>query len=413
MALREELEDVGKLLCFQLVYYLVKCIPAKAKSRRLLLVKTDEIGDYVLVRNFLGKFRESPVYKDHQITFIGNSIYRELFEAYDTGIVDEVIWLDKKRFRRDMTYRFDFLKKVRKAGFTDAINLVYSRSFRTDDLLIEVSTAANKIGMKTADFPRSKPERMLTPKGIYHHLLDNGDDALFDAIRNARFIEKITETAIHPVTTTIPVSVVSNHTTGAHPPPVGTYFVVFPGSGHKEKKWLAAHFAIVARQIADTFGLIPVVCGSEGDRPDCEDFIKEWKKIAEEPAGQLIDFTGKTTLPQFVAILAGAACTISVDTGAVHLAAAVQCPVFALFSGLHYGRFAPYPPDIGPCFYPVYPDSIDVMIKDGSISDNRDIALGLVKTIPPQKLIDKIYGCLPASFAINNFSNTGARPPIL
>jgi ADP-heptose:LPS heptosyltransferase len=390
MAFREELEDVGKLLCFQLVYYLVRCIPAKAKTQRLLLVKTDEIGDYVLARNFLGKFRESPLFKDHHITFIGTGGCRQLFETFDAGIADETIWLDKKRFRRDMIYRFSILRKVRKAGFTDAVNLVYSRSFRVDDLLIDVSTAANKIGMKTADYPRSKPERMLTPKGIYQHLLDNGDDSLFDAIRNARFIEQITKTSIQPVTTAIPTSITGGATSVVQPPPAGAYFVVFPGSGQEEKKWPAAHFATVARHIS-TFGLIPVVCGSEGDRPDCEDFIKEWEKSTERPAVQLIDFTGKTSLPQFATVLSGAACTISVDTGAVHLAAAVQCPVFALFSGLHYGRFAPYPPEIAPRFYPVYPDSTDVMIRDGRIKqDNRYIPLGLVKTIPPQKLIDKI-----------------------
>jgi ADP-heptose:LPS heptosyltransferase len=94
---------------------------------------------------------------------------------------------------------------------------------------------------------------------------------------------------------------------------------------------------------------------------------------------------------QFLAVLREAGCLLSVDTGAIHLAAAVQCPVFALFSGLFYGRFSPYPAEIAPRFYPVYPAKIDVLIADGSIIDQHyRIPIDLIKTIPPEKLIDKI-----------------------
>ena len=134
-----------------------------------------------------------------------------------------------------------------------------------------------------------------------------------------------------------------------------------------------------------------------GDKPDCDEFIEAWGKSTSpgaSPERCLIDYTGKTSLPQFLSILSAAFCIISVDTGSVHLAAAVQCPVFALFSGLHYGRFAPYPAEIAPRFYPVYPDTIEGWIADGSIKDKSDIPLDLVKTIPPQKVIDKINACL-------------------
>lgn len=378
MALREELEDVGKLLCFQLVYYLVKCIPAKPKNRRLLLVKTDEIGDYVLVRNFLGKFRESPLFKDHRITFIGNSIYRELFEAYDTGTVDEVIWLDKKRFRRDMAYRFVFLKKVRKAGFTDAINLVYSRTWRVDDLLIAVSTAARKIGMKTAHLPASKMERALTPKHIYDELPDTGEQSLFEAYKNARFIGQLVHSTIEPVSIQMDAFVSS----GAFALP-SPYFIIFPGSGNKERNWPIAYFCEVANFIVDSYGLQPVVCGSPGDKDEAAAFIRAFGR-------PVTDLTGKTSLPEFLSVLKTAKCLVSVDTGAVHMAAAVKCPVFGLFSGLYYGRFAPYPREIAADFTAIYPDEIDEQIRTGHLPDINTIPIGLLRKIRPEKVIDSI-----------------------
>ncbi len=378
MALREELEDVGKLLCFQLVYYLVKCIPAKAKKQRLLLVKTDEIGDYVLVRNFLGKFRTSPVYKDHRITFVGNSIYRELFEAYDTGIADEVIWIDKKRFRRDMTYRFDILKKVRKAGFTDAINLVYSRTWRLDDLLMAVSTATRKIGMKSAHLPASKVEQALTPKHIYEELPDTGEQSIFEAYKNARFIGQVVHSTIEPVSIQIDAVVGS----GAFSLP-SSYFIIFPGSGSKERNWPIPYFCEVANFIADSYGLQIVVCGSAGDKEEAAAFIRTFGR-------PVTDLTGKTSLPEFMSVLKTAKCLVSVDTGAVHMAAAVNCPVFGLFSGLYYGRFAPYPKEIAPDFTAIYPDEIDEQIRTGHLSDINTIPIGLLRNIQPEKVINSI-----------------------
>ena len=55
---------------------------------------------------------------------------------------------------------------------------------------------------------------------------------------------------------------------------------------------------------------------------------------------------------------------LSVDTGSVHLAAAVGCPVAGIFNGSQYKRFAPYPKDIAPAFYAVYPDAVERELSD-------------------------------------------------
>jgi ADP-heptose:LPS heptosyltransferase len=121
--------------------------------------------------------------------------------------------------------------------------------------------------------------------------------------------------------------------------------------------------------------------------PDCAAFIREYN-------GPLLDLTGKTDLVQMLTVLKNAACLISVDTGSVHLAAAVQCPVFAIFNGRHYGRFAPYPKEIASRLYPVYPDEIDELLKKNIPFDTDTVAMDLVKKVPPEKLIaviDRYY----------------------
>jgi ADP-heptose:LPS heptosyltransferase len=343
-----------------------------------MIVKTDEIGDYVLIRNLLRYFKSSPKYSDHRIIFVGNSIFRPLFDRYDAAVADETIWLDKKKFMQNISYRFGFLRRIRRAGASIAINLVYSRNFRFDDVIMAVTTASDRIGMDSASRLIPPFERKLTPGHIYTKTEDSGPETLFDTIRNAGFIGKLLERQPLPWSTLIPE--VDDISSFSLP---DSYFVIFPGSGIKIKKWPPSCFAAVTKHIVQQYRLNPVVCGSPADTAECAAFLDAYD-------GQVVDLCGKTSLPQMLTVLKRAACLISVDTGAVHLAAAVGCPVFALYNGAHYGRFAPYPKEIALDFYPVYPDRIDEIIRTGSATDFETIPLDLLKTITPGKMIGYI-----------------------
>lgn len=373
------MKDFLKLTFYQLIYHLLRFVPKRREPKHLLLVKTDEIGDYILARNHMSLFRETGPYKDYKITFVGNSLFKSLFELYDRQVADEVIWLDKKKFRADLKYRYNILRQIRKVPASDAISLVYSRFWRKDDVIIALSAATARTAMKSDSRLIPPYERWLTPRNVYTRLEESGEETLFDAVRNARYIEKVLDLAPRPVTTSIDVR--ADIASFALP---DAYFVVFPGSGIPEKKWPAARFAEVTRHLTSRYALMPVVCGSAGDSADCSEFIREY-------ALPVVDLTARTSLPQLLGVLRDAACLLSVDTGSVHLAAAVGCPVFALYSGLHYGRFAPYPADIASRFYPIYPDSFEKLRKEkGDALDYELIPLDLLKEIPAAKVIAAI-----------------------
>ncbi len=360
-----------------MIYYLVKLFPARSRPQNLLLIKTDEIGDYVLFRHLLKIIRESPEFKHHRITFIGNKIFRPLFEYYDSETVDAVLWLDKKEWRRNFLYRYRFLKTVRGVPASVVINFVYSRSFRTDDVLAAISPAARRMGMKANDINITTWERRLAPRNIYTTLLESGPETMFDAIRNVLFAQQALRLRSIDVAIDIPVT---EDIRSFNLP--DQYFVVFPGSGGPLRKWPAVNFARTARFLVEQYGLVPVVCGSAADEADCRDFVDAFQ-------GPLVNLCGSTTLPQLLGVLKKAACLVSVDTGSVHLAAAVGCPVFAVFSGKFYGRFAPYPSELAPRFYAVFPDSTDrLILRPGT--DFYKIPIELVKEVPAEKLIDVI-----------------------
>lgn len=389
------LKDFLKLTLYQAVYHVLRCIPAGRGDRHLLVVKTDEIGDYVLARHFLSLFRKAGPYKDYKITFVGNIAFRQLFELYDRDTADETIWLDKRKFRSDLAYRWRFLLTIRRLPVSDAVSLVYSRLWRKDDVIIALSGAKEKIGMRHNTRMVAGLERRLTPDPIYTRLEDTGEETLFDALRNARFVEKVLGLPPQPVSTAIDVRMAIDE-----PSLPANYFVVFPGSGLPEKKWPADAFAAVARHIAGRYGLQPVVCGSSADRADCDAFIREY-------GAPVADLAGKTSLPQLLSILKNAACLISVDTGSVHLAAAVGCPVFGLFNGLHYGRFAPYPAAIAPQFYPIYPISFERLREKDPAPDYESIPFRILREITPGQVIATVDAHLPVIITFKQSTREG------
>jgi ADP-heptose:LPS heptosyltransferase len=81
---------------------------------------------------------------------------------------------------------------------------------------------------------------------------------------------------------------------------------------------------------------------------------------------------------------------LSVDTGSVHLAAAVDCTVFGIYNGSQYGRFAPYPKEIKNNFFTVYPNKLEKDIQQNKINKYELITDIAYETVSAEKVIKKI-----------------------
>ncbi|MDP4250033.1 MAG: glycosyltransferase family 9 protein [Bacteroidota bacterium] len=371
------MKEAVVLVIYKIIYFIVRAFPAKPGIKHLVIIKTDEVGDYMLVRNVLPYFRESEMFRGYRISFIGNSIFRQIYNRYDQDTADDMIWIDKWKFRRNLKYRFCILRKIRELGATDLINLVYSGNYRLDDAIADISAAGRKTAManrKTGFVER----KMFDREEIYDKLIDPGPENMFDGDRNVIFVEKILSVIVHPLR----FDIKAREDISAFSLPE-TYFIVFPGSGIKAKKWPPDYFARVIRHIIQNSRLVPVLCGGPGDRADAE-LVKSLLKIP------VTDLTGQTSLPEFLTLLHHACFLISVDTGSVHLAAAVGCPVIGLFSGLHYGRFAPYPASWARHFFAIYPDETENKIRNHQMGDLENTPIDEIKKIHPEKVIQQV-----------------------
>ena len=114
----------------------------------------------------------------------------------------------------------------------------------------------------------------------------------------------------------------------------GTRLVgIAPGAAYGgAKRWPPERFAAAAAELARAHGLLPVLVGSEADRPAACAIEAELDKIGHAGSRpRAINLAGRTDLPQLAGVLTLCAVFVSNDSGAMHLAAAVGTPVVALF----------------------------------------------------------------------------------
>ena len=317
----------------------------KHHSKKLLIIRLDEIGDYILWRNFLNEIASSPKYRDHEIHFCGNKSWKSLFEQFDTEIVTKPFWVDKIRFKKELRYRYRFLKMIYQQFYTTVINPTFSRDKRYDDSIVRAAKASFNIGM-VANTESVQPYEMGYDKNLYTSLFNHSIKPVFEFYRNRMFTEFVTGINSSVTDTTVSSSLLPTYLGLPE-----NYIVIFPGSRSKTRIWPTAHFIEVANYLYKQKEFTVVVCGAAGDTVYTDAFCELY-------SFPLLNLTGKTTLPEMLTVLRKASMLLSVDTGSVHLAAAVNCPVTAIFNGSQYKRFAPYPEEIAPAFIAVYPELI-------------------------------------------------------
>ncbi len=109
------------------------------------------------------------------------------------------------------------------------------------------------------------------------------------------------------------------------------YAVIAPSAGTLVKRWPAMHFGYLASQLT-----VPsVIVAGKADR----DLADEISVLSN---GHAVSLAGKTGLRELAAIIKGAKFLVCPDTGPMHIAAALDVPVFAIFGPTSPVRTGPY-----------------------------------------------------------------------
>lgn len=298
----------------------------------VLLVRVDAIGDYVLWLRVAGEFRCEFPLGSHRLILVANHLWAPLAEA--AGLFDEVIPVDCARFCRDRRYRRERALRVRAIGAGRAIQPTYSREMPVGDSLIRMSGAATRVGYRgdatnTPSLLKRWTDRWYTtlvvsPPGIVSELERNRHFA--EVLRKRRVALGSGRTLLLPSKRPI---------RGQGKP----YAVVVPGGSWDSKLWPIARFEEIVRRIVAAMNWNVVVVGSAGEE-------KLGMRLATVCEG-IVNLVGRTSILELIGLIDDAELVLSNDTGAAHIAAALETPAVVILGGGHFGRFFPYPDEIG------------------------------------------------------------------
>jgi ADP-heptose:LPS heptosyltransferase len=302
---------------------------ADSFDKEVFIIRTDDIGDYILFRNTLEVIRKA--YPNYKITLLGHQLWKPIAESWDSDFVDEFIWLDKGRFLKDDNYAHSFLEQSVHKKPELLLAPSYSRSTFIDGVIAQLIPAQKKWCWQRNDKETRKWLRKYCDAPFTNTLPI--PDGLHEFDLNKRFVEELIKQKIALEKPEIPKDKLPT----IEGLPLN-FVVLFPGAAAKRKRWSTNNFAQIADYIFSAYQLPLVICGSEGDKG----LVVE---IAQKSSNKeaIIDFTGKTDLIELATVINQCQLIISNDTSAAHYAAALGKNTIALLNGNSYGRFFPYP----------------------------------------------------------------------
>ena len=169
---------------------------------------------------------------------------------------------------------------------------------------------------------------------------------------------------------------------------------VAPGAAYGwAKRWPPERMGALAAALARDAGAAVVLVGAAADRDTVAIVTRTAAEAGAGPA-DVIDLAGKTDLPAFAGVLARCGAFVSNDSGAMHLAAAVDVPVIGIFGPTREWATSPLPGPRGtepaivrtdawcrPCMLRTCP--LDHRCMTGiSVDDVLTPALAAVRQIP-------------------------------
>ena len=124
-------------------YINLNSIATKEFSSKILVLRLDDIGDYILFRQVLPVLNKHCAEKNLKLTLCGNIAWKPLFESLDAQYVSETIWIDKKEWVKQM-YRNDVYKTIAAGSYAIVLNCEFSRNQSLNDLIAYASQAPER-----------------------------------------------------------------------------------------------------------------------------------------------------------------------------------------------------------------------------------------------------------------------------
>lgn len=303
--------------------------PSVKQKKRVVFVKMDGIGDYVIWTANFGTLRKLYPSARYERILVGSDKWVSMAENETT--FDRKVFVNSERFIASPAYRLRILREVRGIRADVVVSPRSTRDFLWSDAMVRCSGAPIRIGSSGLDNLMTRLQERISDRW-YTKLVEAPLPEEHELASNLTFLM-----AIDP---TLPQELIAPHAPdlmrSAEIDLPGDYAVLFLSAFSPHRRWPTANFAETAGFLAQEFGYHVVVCGGPNDANLAERF-------GERFGGEFVNMIGKTTLPELSELITGAKIVVTNDTGASHIAIAARCPTIIITPGNQVGRYYPYP----------------------------------------------------------------------
>ena len=294
---------------------------AITQPQTLLIIRLDDIGDYILWRNSLHVYATSPKWKDYTITLLGNIAWKTLFDELDKSTVYETIWIRKSEYYSNTGYREKLWQQLRATGFETVVCAANTRPVLLDDVCMLATGATNTIGTQNTladdDVNRLSDGlygSLYQSKKSYHEFFFNQDFTNWCCNTNISYARPFIEASFFHQ---------KEH----------NYILCYIGASKKSRRWPATQWIEFIHLLQQVYTQkIIVSCGP------AEDAIAE----TISKATNTIHLPGKTALTEMIDYAAFADVVITNNTMMAHLAPACNRPTLIIDNGDNFSRMTAY-----------------------------------------------------------------------
>ncbi|WQW73527.1 glycosyltransferase family 9 protein [Helicobacter pylori] len=406
---------------------LTKPISPPIRKKTLCFIRLDIIGDYILYRNFLPLFKK--YFEDYEITFIGNTVIKDIATHCDSKYIDKFIFLDNAYWEKYlrigangsrlsklkellfflpkfMRKRYEDVSHLRKESYEICINSSMFYFSTKEDAIIKHLIAENKVGVfcthpiesffrtdyrKRGEIRKSFYTHLFYPKEVPQFLYDSNQDFFQSFFKHFKGVD----IGFVELELKLPIAFEYEKFKNILKPPYG---VLNLGA--------SCDFRVYKRFDEMIAFLNPdyqlVLCGnSKKDEKLANSILKRHKNA--------VSLVNQTGLVEYLYLLKNASFAMGNESSIMHLSACLKIPyVFIVSSGLSSPRFHPYPKEVGPNIHMIYPRDFQKIISRSSNWMFKAMTMPHppVDFVNPQDIISAIKRFAPHLLKEDTPSNT-------
>jgi len=292
--------------------------------RRLLIRAVNWVGDAVMTTPAIGAIRES--FPQAEITLLANPLVSQLFSPHEW--VDRVITFDRNNSHKGISGRFRLAAELRKQAFDAAIILPNSFDSALIPWLAGIPVRLGKSSdgrgfMLTGRYTPTGSDLTCHEVEYYLHLV-----AHFGMTGKTGKLFLSTT----PDEKKLAAAMLEKH--GIKP---GDFILgINPGAAYgSAKRWYPERFAEVARRLSEQWSARVVVFGG----PSETDIAAA---IEEKLGNTCLNLAGKTSVRELMELIRRCNFFVTNDSGPMHIAAAFEVPLVAIFGSTDHVTTSPY-----------------------------------------------------------------------